>query len=607
MDSPQVSPNSAVLHRRPAYAVNAPALLCHQCYRFRDVAESGSSELSKIRRNIATIELNTVLYRIQTTQMAIGSVAPIYVVSLRALQSDQRTPEELAEAAKQESAKKVFDDLSRERFRQLCEVDSQVTILANLSVVDDAADIWTHWRARLRVDLHSEFYSVTYILDAKRQGVCPPHTDPAKPDLPEDHSGASQQKRYFHKWYEDIWTEFFKLLDLPANHYFSASDKFFECRGLAIPSSFAPIKDPAAHDDIITHPLKKEEADEAKKKILNWPNARDEFIRLVLQLDRTGAADKDANCILCLVLDGRALFASAMGQPGGEKRVTEMTQTADTAQFESYLLVHDRLPRFQLGRLLRRFHVLDELRCSAIFDFPELIEASERLRTLGNTIDQRLAEAQAHSKKPCLSSDALSDIQNKLNNLTSGLSLPDQHKHRNEGRKAAGGLLYRINRSRYYANDFKLRMTDMLIERIEGWEPYDLFMHRNMFPIIDHIDSIGKRFDALAARVERLTEASDVDEQIKVQTGLMKVQSKIADIQEIGEIIGWTAFAYYGGQILDKLFSKAPSSCSVCDAIDPCIIAHAHAGTVISIGIAIWGFIHFRNLRRKHDEELKET
>src|ERR1700742_1500750 len=85
MTSPRQSTNSAVLHRRPAYAVNSPALLCHQCYRFADIAQSGSSELSQVRRDTATIKLNQILFLIQTKGMAEKSDLPIYVVNARTL------------------------------------------------------------------------------------------------------------------------------------------------------------------------------------------------------------------------------------------------------------------------------------------------------------------------------------------------------------------------------------------------------------------------------------------------------------------------------------------------------------------------------------------
>src|SRR5262249_35497536 len=146
------------------------------------------------------------------------------------------------------------------------------------------------------------------------------------------------------------------------------------------------------------------------------------------------------------------------------------------------------------------------------------------------------------------------------------------------------GLTYRINRSRSYARNFKLGMRDLRFALIKGWEPYDAFMHRSLFPTIDHIDGIGQRFEALSSRVERLTEQRDVAESINVQ-------NRIADIQEIGEIIGWTAAAYYAGQIFSKALHILPHHCELCETgIDLCgaigWIGHDLTGLLISCPLA---------------------
>ena len=136
----------------------------------------------------------------------------------------------------------------------------------------------------------------------------------------------------------------------------------------------------------------------------------------------------------------------------------------------------------------------------------------------------------------------------------------------------------------------------MLFARIKGWEPYDAFMHRNLFPMIDHIDSIGVRFEALAARVERLNEERDVAE-------LINLQGKIAYIQEIGEYIGWTAFAYYAGQIIGKGLHLLPHDCAFCHVwwLDICRLVswltYDLAGMIISGAIAVWAYRHFRSQR----------
>src|ERR1044072_5207306 len=133
-------------------------------------------------------------------------------------------------------------------------------------------------------------------------------------------------------------------------------------------------------------------------------------------------------------------------------------------QHEQYLIAYDQISRFQLGRLLQRFHVLDELRSAGLFDRKKLFDASEHIRALGSDIDKRLHTDERGKDRASLNPEALKVIQARLNELTSGV----QPKRGKSEAKAIGGLQYRISRSRYYASNFQRRMSDMLFERVEG-------------------------------------------------------------------------------------------------------------------------------------------
>lgn len=500
---------SRYLHRRPAYAVIGPAILCHQCFRFSDDGNSGD-------RTDGTEKLNAVLRGIQLAgRPAAGGKVLVFRPSRNDVAADRTGPG----------------------------VETQETILANLEILNGHPE-WKGWRARMRVDVHSEYYSVTFILDQDKSKN--------RPIDIQDKMDEGAASTFVTKWYDTRWEDFFRLFAKENVSISFPHQQIFECRGLAIAS-----KPHADHDKLIPDARAK---DVATNELIAWANKQDCLLTAILTLKRpTSMQDQDANCIVCTALDGRCLYATAMGQAadGQTEAVTP----------ERYLVVHDGVSKFQLGRLLRRFHVLDELRCAAIFDFRELIVASEGLRELGSDIDQRLHTPDHKGDRPSLNAKAMANVQSRLNELTTGAKP-------GTGKKAIGGLLYRINRSRYYAKDLGQRMTDMLFGRIEGWEPYEIFMHRNLYPIIDHIDSIGHRHDALSNRVARLTNALNLD--------------KLVYIQEIGEIIGWTAFAYYLGQILDKFLPAGFESCVFCGGIDPCKIVHGHLGTAFAFGLALF-------------------
>jgi Protein of unknown function (DUF3422) len=534
---------SARLHRRPAYAVNSPAILCHRCYSFKDEGAAGDAAAYIQARRKRTAALNKILGDIQRAHRPATERYPIQVF-------------------KEEEAAVSGHDQNIEY------VGRQETILASLHVLDQNSEDWAGWRARMRVDIHIEYYSVTFILDR----VDLKTTLKRSPEKPP--SGEKESRAFVSQWYRKIWDEFFKLVESKGVALdFPTDGRFFECRGLVIDTA-APAAPVASRPrfPILDDRIFAMDRRESKDALKSWIDTNGDVMSRILRLDRSKGEDQDANCVLCHVMNGRGVYASSMGRSEAELRASSGPTDATP---ERYLLLHHGLPRFQVGRMLRRFHILDELRCASAFNFNELIAASRSIRALGDYIDNRLrGSTQGLSRK------SLKDIQRELNTLTSNQRI--------------GGLLYRINRSRFYARGFKLGLGDLRIAPIKGWEPYDAFMHRSLFPTIDHIDGIGQRFEALSSRVERLTEERDVAESINVQ-------NRIADIQQIGEIIGWTAFAYYGGQILDKFLPAGPESCALCSVVDLCHIVHHHIGTVISALFAFAAYLHFRNHKREHD------
>jgi hypothetical protein len=66
-----------------------------------------------------------------------------------------------------------------------------------------------------------------------------------------------------------------------------------------------------------------------------------------------------------------------------------------------------------------------------------------------------------------------------------------------------GGLTYRINRCKYYYDHLMHRLSDMRVERIKGFQPYDRFVERNYYQMIQSIFAIGERHAQLGARVDR--------------------------------------------------------------------------------------------------------
>ncbi len=261
-----------------------------------------------------------------------------------------------------------------------------------------------------------------------------------------------------------------------------------------------------------------------------------------------GEPDPDVNCVLCEVLDGNAIYGSSLAK----------VEVGASHKPLRYFVLSNGLSGYQLGRLLRRLHVLGELRLAAMLDLQKLRRAGIEIRALGNwIIAEQHGEGTADAKSAHGSKGAKIDftkLQQKLIAIAylpppPNPSIPSQADDKNTSQtdpSIAGGLPYRVNRSRSYAQAFKNRVIELRVRRLEGWEPYDLFVQRTLYQEFDFIDAVGRRYEAMEARVQRLTQAQNLGE-------LEEVERDMRHILAIGEIIGWTAFAYYLSRILTEI------------------------------------------------------
>lgn len=253
--------------------------------------------------------------------------------------------------------------------------------------------------------------------------------------------------------------------------------------------------------------------------------------------------------ILCGMLSGHALYASALAM------------TSDTRNQVNYMVVYDRDSEDQLGRLIHRLHVLGELRLCALMDFDaegrwgnenscqtgepaNLNQAGQLI----HKIDKDITDFRAESSNI----KTIHNAESESLELTYKSKLVEFAERFNKlDRCAVGGLSFRIERSRYYAASFRNQVKDLRIVRIEGWQPYHEFVRRYLFQIFDGIQSIGRRYEALGRKIDRLRADAQV--------------AQIASLLRKAELVGYIAANYYGFSILYKI--EAPYEFMHCIAI----------------------------------------
>lgn len=231
-------------------------------------------------------------------------------------------------------------------------------------------------------------------------------------------------------------------------------------------------------------------------------------------------------------LDGRALLATALGddpKARGEPPLTEV-----------FYLTYGG--RWSVGRHVDRANTLGTMRLAALYDLDKLRAVNDKLRDLEREtrdwITEDLPKAMKRDEEDNSRAKFLEDLvefSEELNTIET--SIP-------------GGVRHRVERSRYYRDQFEKILPDMHIERIPGWQAYNEFVHRKLGGSYDFIDIVGQRYDRIQTSLTRLT--------AQLRTAEMERQtSKIEEFQRWAEIGFFTVpFAYYLSNVLTHLINK---------------------------------------------------
>jgi hypothetical protein len=533
-------------HRRPAYGVNSPAAFRHIVFRIQDAPAAADFEQTVLARNTFIGQLNARLKDIQKRFCAERNYQfnPI-----------QFSPASAPNPASDDNNSYV--DISR---TLVTEFHPEIASEQNLG-----------WRTRMLVDFHSEFYSLTFIrdqpndpaqLDAETMAAQaldyegqlsgrPPMQNKTPQPVQSAEARSAALIKFF---YEDVWTDIEPCLrelgqaspPTLAQAYNMPGACFTEFRAVALrdlESKFAQLnaKNKAQPRKIVLigDPRTDEDFSATRKGLRAWIMKNEDTIRDILKLNQLRRLDRDANCVLCEVLDGGAIYGSTLGQvpvvPTAEGQIPVVIPQTTPLR---YFIVHNDLSKYQLGRLIRRHHILGELRMAALFDLTMVLNAGARIQSLGSELDHKLEKRRINRQSETdttIDPNSLSATQNTLNEIHSSV-IPS-------------GLTYRVARSRYYADSFEKRVKEMRIHRLEGWEPYDTFISRNLTQVFFYISAVGTRYQALADRVARLAAAHNVERMTKITFEIWK-------FQKLGEAIGIGAFAYYVGHII-SVFIKA--------------------------------------------------
>ena len=212
-----------------------------------------------------------------------------------------------------------------------------------------------------------------------------------------------------------------------------------------------------------------------------------------------------------LVMDGRGLYTSAFACAIDDDFVGNPSETnvspAKTAVRHAIFYCAENAPNAQkllnrrLDRLVLRLHSLGTLRLMALKDIDGL-----------NTVDGVLNQVEMDLIPLAINRSLKTQyIMNEIYRLYA--ILVDLSKY------TTGAVLYRVGKSKTYSDDFKRAVSDLYSvrenERIEGWEPYSLFVNRRLYKQFDNIRRIGERLEYVRERLDRRMELAQLTVSVK--------------------------------------------------------------------------------------------
>ncbi|HEV2815604.1 MAG TPA: hypothetical protein VGW40_00060 [Allosphingosinicella sp.] len=459
------------------------------------------------------------------------------------------------------------------------------------------------YRLRVRIDVHTELFSFTYILDEIGWDSKDRLADKIGRLL--DSSNPERQFAAVQWLFNGMWkpNELLCAADIVAWRRRPGSRRgakrplgqlITDFRGVIVyPDDDRPPGLPQLEETAIREGEARGRLKELDDRLAKFAKLNEALIREIADSQPEAETTERGEAVVCGLLEGKALYAAALGEWSEDDRIQPIR----------HLLVYAGASYAQLGRLLRRMHILGELRHAALIDYdPDseneplppgqfatdekkgLRDASRAIAVLGHDLNARTHELTTETDSPI----------EKLQEFVSDLAAISQ--------MVDGGLTYRVEQSRYYASEFLRTIKHLRVTRVSDWQAYDDFVERYILHLFARIDRIGNRYEALGRRLDRLlffaqaklldSYTKSVDDTVHQIEGVTNALRKAANRQaetlgtidtaislvnrsarqqiaasrqqvgllEVAELFAAIFLLYYVGTVFDHLFQTGPET-----------------------------------------------
>jgi len=187
---------------------------------------------------------------------------------------------------------------------------------------------------------------------------------------------------------------------------------------------------------------------------------------------------------------------------------------------------------WQLGRLVDRLCLIGTVRVAALKNLEELDRSGDDLRVLTRRVQTAMAGAGGLA-----ADEQLGSTLTQLRQDTAKI-----------GEACDGGFEYRVERSRYYVEQYRELEQNFRIDFVEGFQRYDYFVRRRLFSAYAFVNRLGVRMERHKRELDWLGQQVQTSYNIAVQTDILRIQA-------IGELLLIVPLTYYTGHVLREVIS----------------------------------------------------
>jgi hypothetical protein len=245
-----------------------------------------------------------------------------------------------------------------------------------------------------------------------------------------------------------------------------------------------------------------------KPDITSNANNQADIIRSILGSDRNFKQDnvrRDKNRVVCFLAGKSAIYGSIIKphKSIGYQETSELLESTerDGEGYLRWFIIYDGTNDYSVGRIVRRLQVLEELRVMSFVERENITSAYNGLLQLGQDLTIAVAELTGKRNTKKLIYE-LEGIFKEFNDFSTSIRFDGKRSIIPEFMHCSGGLSYRIGRSKHYYDSFIMRMADLRIDRIKGFQPYDRFVYRNYYQLMQSIISIKERYELFGNRLD---------------------------------------------------------------------------------------------------------